>query len=220
MISAAILALLIQVSARQETPPDLTPSDTSAQESITPDAEAQDSASPPDQAADEEAEDTPDAPEVAPAPQPAFMQIKLPENPVQLGAYQRDYEAALSDSEARYQANVRQGVQNMMARYDLEGAWELAYGEGPAFVMLELRQDPKRKNRVDGAWRSLDNQGRNSGFLSDVTLYGSEAEINYFLVRGPTPYILHLRRQGNDLWRGQMTAPDGQTTVVTLRRKK
>ena len=155
----------------------------------------------------------------APVTKSPILDPNLPANPLTVGNYRRDYEGPLSDAELRYQSSINSGFISAKSKNTLEGSWELSISNDSAFVMFEFRQIDKVKSRIDGAWRGLGTQPLHYGFLSDVTRFGNEVEINFVRSSKSAPHIIYLSRYNDDLWRGIMLAPDGSKQDVVLKRQ-
>jgi hypothetical protein len=214
MMVVELMAAFWLFAGAQTVPPSA--QETAAQEQSVP---------PSDEGTDEE-DDTPESgtaqgvtSPLSPLILPPLPALNLPDNPSLVGQYSRDYEGPLSDAELRYQASISSGVARSIPRNSIEGAWELSLSGSSPFVMFEFRQVDKVRARIDGAWRGLGQAPLHYGFLSDVTRFGNELEINFVKFNEPAPHVLFLTRLSDALWRGTMLAPDGTKQDVTLKRQ-
>ncbi len=152
------------------------------------------------------------------APPPASAEVQSG-SAVSVDAYHRDYEGPKSAQELSFDTGILQAYsakENQIG--SLEGSWVISGPDGGKLVGLELRSDHAISSRLEGAWRSmLVGMGMaGSGFVSDISLTGRDLEVNYFANGARSPTVLHLHKDTDGQWRGNLMDTTGRKTKILM----
>lgn len=168
-------------------------------------------------------------PPVRPYEMPAALAAELsgwspppdgPLRPVSLEAYARSYEGARDPLDQRFLIGVENARLAMDSRMGpLDGAWVVEDADGQPLYALVLA-DPAPDGGVEGAWRALTGPeaARPSGVIATAVREGDSLTASFLLPGQAEPARLRLQPAGQG-WRGRLTAPDGDSRQVTLRRR-
>jgi len=119
----------------------------------------------------------------APVPYSPAANDRIPDAPVTVDAYRRNYEGPPDATEAAYDGGVRRNFNAQQVRMGpLDGAWTVRTRSGAAFMMLQLHDPGRAGAEIEGAWRSLPRpgQGARSGFLVSVAREGQTLVLRWY----------------------------------------
>jgi len=143
---------------------------------------------------------------------------RIPEKPVTVEAYRRDYEAPPDAREQVYQAGVRRNFDAQQSRMGpLDGQWTVRTETGQGFMSLVIVDTGRPDAEISGAWRSLGGRSA-TGFLLSVAKEGEFLVVRWY-ERDTTGEltIMRLRQSPDGRWTGTVRSRDREVPVTMTR---
>ncbi len=155
---------------------------------------------------------------LTPIPYGALPDV-VPTAPVVVEKYSRSYEPPKDSIEQYYDRGIQgayQAEQSMMGT--LDGLWSINTPEGQPIFTLVLN-DPPGGVGLEGAWRDLrrGSDAASIGVIDRVSREGQSLLLQFHGGDRIEPTILHLRREPDGRWRGDLDDA-GQKMSVTMAR--
>lgn len=154
----------------------------------------------------------------APVPYVPGALDRVPDKPVTLESYRRDYEAPADWREQVYQAGVRRNFDAQQARMGaLDGPWTVKTLAGADFMALVIHDPGRPDAEVQGAWRGL-GRGGTSGLLLSIRRESEQLVVRWYDKETTgEPTIMRLRQSPDGRWTGTVRSRDVEVPVTMTR---